>query len=147
MDQDINKVLSSINSNLDSIASALNSKASKPEISSRVGQQLPFKIFLEYEKHLACKFVDYACVKTIVLEVPKSLRHTLADFLVISKYMFDAEFQSDRNIVFSYFSLYIDDELKEVYDKASVQHKEVIELLEDLVKGYFQEYPEAKTVA
>lgn len=147
MDQEINKVLSSINSNLDSITYAVTAKHSKPEFSSRIGQELPFKICMEYEEDLDYKFIEDACVKTIVLEVPKSLRHMLADFLVISKYMFDAEFRSDRNIVLSYFTLYIDHEIKELYDKASVQHKEVIELLEDLVKGYLQEYPEAKTVS
>ncbi len=125
----------------------MTAKYSKPEFSSRIGKEFSFKLVIEYDEYLSSDFIHEAFAKTIVLEVPKSLRSIFSEYLIVSKYFFDAEFRTDGNIILSYFTLYVEDELKQLYDNASIQHKEVIKTLTRIRADYLQEYPEAMTAS
>ncbi len=144
MNEELNQAICSINSSLETMSRVMASEATKLQFSTKIGREFPFKLMLEYSDHFEWEFVEVAQIKTIALEVPRELRSLLNGFIIVSRYEFDAHFRCEQENLVSYVNLYLDDDLKEVYDQASSQHRKAKETLLDLRADYFEEYPEAK---
>lgn len=147
MKKQSNEALGEIITNLTQVVDKLSENQPKAEFSSDIGNVYPFKLIWKYEQWLKKEFIHGAYVQTLAFELPSSLKAIIGDYLIISRYHFDAEYMTAAQELISTVGLDYESSLSDLFDQIEMKHKANVAIMQHQIQDYFDEYPEAKNPA